>query len=130
MTDLEQAREFVKQRGADVTQEQESTTGLRHVDLLQGTGASPKSTDKVTVHYTGWLTNGKKFDSSVDRREPATFKLNQVISGWTEGVGSMKEGGKRLMIIPSNLGYGANGAGGVIPPNATLIFEVELLKIG
>ena len=130
MTDLEQAHEFAKQRGGDTTQEKVSATGLRHIDLEQGSGASPKSTDKVTVHYTGWLTNGKKFDSSVDRREPATFKLNQVISGWTEGVGSMKLGGKRLLIIPSDLGYGASGAGGVIPPNATLIFEVELLKIG
>ena len=130
MTDLKQAQDFIKQRGADVSQEKTTPSGLRHVDVQQGTGESPKSSDKVTVHYTGWLTNGKKFDSSVDRREPATFKLNQVISGWTEGVGSMKVGGKRLLIIPSELGYGSSGAGGVIPPNATLIFEVELLKIG
>jgi len=130
MQDLTQAHDFAKQRGADLTKESVSKSGLRHVDLAEGSGNSPKATDRVKVHYTGWLTNGKKFDSSVDRREPASFKLNQVIAGWTEGVGTMKVGGKRLLIIPSDLGYGSSGAGGVIPPNATLVFEVELLAIG
>ena len=130
MQDLQQAQDFAKQRGADLTKESVSPSGLRHIDLAEGKGNSPRPSDRVKVHYTGWLTNGKKFDSSVDRREPASFKLNQVIAGWTEGVGSMKMGGKRLLIIPSNLGYGSAGAGGVIPPNATLLFEVELLEIG
>ena len=106
-----------------------TASGLRYIDEKVGDGASPKPTDRVTVHYTGWLTNGTKFDSSVDRGQPATFPLNQVIKGWTEGVGSMKVGGKRRLVIPAALGYGAQGYPPTIPGNATLIFDVELLKI-
>lgn len=106
-------------------------SGLQYEDMVAGSGASPSPGKKVTVHYTGWLTDGKKFDSSVDRNEPFVFQIGagQVIPGWDEGVMSMKIGGKRKLIIPSNLGYGAAGAGGVIPPNATLVFEVILLDI-
>ena len=106
-----------------------TASGLRYITQVEGTGKSPLATDQVTVHYTGYLLNGTKFDSSVDRGEPATFGLNQVIRGWTEGLQLMKEGGKTKFIIPSELGYGANGAGGVIPPNAWLVFDVELIKV-
>jgi len=108
-----------------------TASGLQYADLVPGSGDSPKSGKKVTVHYTGWLTNGTKFDSSVDRNEPFTFVIGagQVIPGWDEGVMSMKIGGKRKLVIPPELGYGAGGAGGVIPPNATLVFEVILLDI-
>lgn len=106
-----------------------TASGLRYITELEGNGASPKATDTVTVHYSGYLLNGTKFDSSVDRGQPATFPLNQVIRGWTEGLQLMKVGGKTKFIIPSELGYGAQGAGGVIPPNAWLIFDVELIKI-
>jgi FKBP-type peptidyl-prolyl cis-trans isomerase len=106
-------------------------SGLKYEDLKEGTGAEAKKGDTVEVHYTGWLTNGKKFDSSVDRGQPFSFKLGagMVIKGWDEGVAGMKVGGKRKLMIPPELGYGARGAGGVIPPNAELVFEVELLKI-
>ena len=106
-------------------------SGLAYVDLVKGNGAAPTSGKNVTVHYTGWLENGTKFDSSVDRGQPFTFRIGagEVIPGWDEGVMSMRVGGKRKLIIPPQLGYGANGAGGVIPPNATLIFEVELLDV-
>ncbi len=99
--------------------------------LKEGTGQVAKSGDKVSVHYTGWLENGTKFDSSVDRGQPFEFTLSagQVIQGWDLGVAGMKVGEKRKLTIPADLGYGAQGAGGVIPPNATLIFEVELLDI-
>ena len=109
-----------------------TASGLGYVDLVEGTGPQPKPGESVRVHYTGWLENGKKFDSSHDRREPLVFPIGkgQVIKGWDEGVGSMKVGGKRKLVIPANLGYGDQGAAGVIPPGATLIFEVELLGIG
>lgn len=106
-------------------------SGLSYTDIVKGTGASPTSGKSVTVHYTGTLENGTKFDSSVDRGQPFVFRIGagEVIPGWDEGVISMKVGGKRKLVIPSQLGYGAAGAGGVIPPNATLIFEVELLDV-
>lgn len=106
-------------------------SGLKYIELVEGTGATPKSGQTVVVHYTGTLENGTKFDSSRDRNDPFKFKIGagQVIKGWDEGLSTMKIGGRRQLIIPPDLGYGARGAGGVIPPNATLIFDVELLKI-
>lgn len=106
-------------------------SGLQYDDLIVGDGAAAASGQYVTVHYTGWLTNGKKFDSSVDRGDPFGFNLGrgQVIAGWDEGVQGMQVGGKRKLTIPPDLGYGQWGAGGVIPPNATLVFEVELLAV-
>ena len=106
-------------------------SGLKYWDLKKGTGAVAKTGDPVKVHYTGWLTDGKKYDSSLDRGEPFAFRLGagMVIKGWDEGVATMKVGGKRTLIIPPALGYGARGAGGVIPPNATLMFDVELLAV-
>ncbi len=108
-----------------------TASGLKYIDYNEGTGASPSKGKLVSVHYTGTLENGKKFDSSVDRNEPFQFQIGtgQVIAGWDEGVMSMKIGGKRKLIIPAELGYGARGAGGVIPPNATILFDVELLDI-
>ena len=106
-------------------------SGLKYTDLTEGEGATPQAGQTVVVHYTGTLENGKKFDSSRDRNQPFSFQLGvgQVIKGWDEGLSTMKVGGRRKLIIPPELGYGARGAGGVIPPNATLIFDVELLKI-
>ena len=106
-----------------------TASGLKYTDVVVGKGASPVAGKQVKVHYTGTLENGKKFDSSVDRKEPFAFVIGvgQVIQGWDEGVMTMKVGGKRKLIIPSKLGYGTSGAGGVIPPNATLLFDVELL---
>jgi peptidylprolyl isomerase len=108
-----------------------TASGLKYTDMTIGTGASPVAGKQVTVHYTGTLEDGTKFDSSVDRGQPFQFTIGvgQVIKGWDEGVMSMKVGGKRKLVIPPELGYGANGAGGVIPPNATLIFDVELLSV-
>jgi FKBP-type peptidyl-prolyl cis-trans isomerase FkpA len=107
------------------------SSGLRYWDIKVGEGAEAKSGQKVRVHYTGWLTSGKKFDSSVDRGKPFEFDLGRgmVIQGWDQGVAGMKVGGKRQLKVPPDLGYGARGAGGVIPPNATLIFDVELIEI-
>jgi len=120
-----------KGAGAQSEKMVKTPSGLQYEDMVAGSGASPSPGKKVTVHYTGWLTDGKKFDSSVDRNEPFVFQIGagQVIPGWDEGVMTMKIGGKRKLIIPANLGYGAAGAGGVIPPNATLVFEVILLDI-
>jgi len=108
-----------------------TSSGLQYVDLTVGKGPTAQAGQTVTVHYTGWLENGKKFDSSVDRGQPFSFPLGagRVIKGWDEGVQGMKVGGKRKLTIPSNLGYGARGAGGVIPPHATLLFDVELLGV-
>jgi peptidylprolyl isomerase len=110
-------------------------SGLKIIDIKSGTGASPKTGQICVMHYTGWLyengVKGKKFDSSVDRGQPFEFPIgaHRVIAGWDEGVATMKVGGKRTLIIPPELGYGSRGAGGVIPPNATLLFEVELLGV-
>jgi FKBP-type peptidyl-prolyl cis-trans isomerase FkpA len=108
-----------------------TASGLQYWDLKKGTGPVAKAGQTVKVHYTGWLTDGKKFDSSVDRNEPFEFKLGagMVIRGWDEGVAGMKVGGKRQLRIPPDLGYGARGAGGAIPANATLVFDVELLGV-
>jgi FKBP-type peptidyl-prolyl cis-trans isomerase len=113
---------------ADVTT---TASGLQYQILQPGDGAVAKAGQQVTVHYTGWLTDGTKFDSSVDRGQPFQFTLGagQVIKGWDEGVAGMKVGEKRKLTIPSNLGYGSQGAGGVIPPNATLVFDVQLLGV-
>ncbi len=107
-------------------------SGLKYEDLVEGNGDAARPGQAAKVHYTGWLTNGNKFDSSKDRGTPFSFRLGagEVIRGWDEGVTGMKVGGTRKLTIPPNLGYGARGAGGVIPPNATLIFEVELLELG
>ncbi|MDX2099900.1 MAG: FKBP-type peptidyl-prolyl cis-trans isomerase [Leptolyngbyaceae cyanobacterium bins.59] len=109
----------------------ETPSGLKYVDLVEGTGPSPKPGQPVVVHYTGTLENGRKFDSSRDRDEPFQFQigLGRVIKGWDEGVMTMKVGGQRKLIIPPDLAYGSRGAANVIPPNATLIFDVELLDV-
>ena len=112
-----------------------TSSGLQIIDTKVGTGASPRSGQTAVVHYTGWLyvngVKGQKFDSSVDRGQPFEFPVGQgrVIKGWDEGVATMKIGGKRTLIVPPQLGYGARGAGGAIPPNATLMFDVELLGV-
>ena len=110
---------------------QETGSGLQVVEIQAGTGDEARSGQEVTVHYTGWLTNGTKFDSSRDRGEPFKFGLGrgQVIRGWDEGVAGMKVGGRRRLVIPPELGYGSRGAGHVIPPGATLLFNVELLAV-
>jgi FKBP-type peptidyl-prolyl cis-trans isomerase FkpA len=118
------AASAAKQQGALVT-----PSGLVYRSLKEGTGPSPAATDRVRVHYRGTLADGKEFDSSYARKEPAEFPLNRVIKCWTEGVQRMKVGGKALLVCPPAIAYGAAGAGGVIPPDATLQFEVELLGI-
>ncbi len=106
-------------------------SGLKYQDTVVGNGPAPRQGQKVSVHYTGWLTNGTKFDSSRDRGEPFQFTLGrgEVIKGWDEGVASMKVGGRRKLTIPPDLAYGSRGAGGAVPPNATLVFDVELLGV-
>lgn len=126
---IEQGIELVKSKGIDVEGGVTTPSGLWYVDQTVGEGDSATPTSTVKVHYTGWLTNGTKFDSSVDRGEPITFSLTGVIRGWTEGVGSMKEGGRRFLVIPPALGYGERGSPPVIPPKSTLVFEVELLDV-
>ena len=120
----------MQDKGSD-TKEVTTSSGLQYVDQVLGTGVSAVIGKTATVNYTGWLENGNKFDSSVDRGQPFSFPLGagRVIKGWDEGVQGMKIGGKRRLTIPSNLGYGARGAGGVIPPHATLIFDIELLGL-
>ena len=137
LNDLQQkAEEAAKAAGTAFLKEnkqnpnvKETSTGLQYVVEKEGTGAQPTAEDEVTVHYTGRLLDGTVFDSSVNRGEPATFPLNRVIAGWTEGLQLMKEGGKTIFYIPYQLGYGEEGAGPQIPPCSDLIFEVELLKV-
>ncbi len=107
-----------------------TASGLQYKVAKAGAGKSPKATDTVTVHYAGWLTNGTPFDSSYKRGQPASFPLNRVISGWTEGLQLMKEGGATTFVIPAKLGYGSRGAPPIIGPDATLVFHVELIKVG
>ena len=126
---------LILSESADAQSAVTTPSGLKYIDVKAGTGAAPKTGQTCVMHYTGWLYDGgkkgAKFDSSVDRGQPFEFKIGQrqVIGGWDEGVATMKVGGKRTLIIPPELGYGARGAGNVIPPNATLMFDVELLAI-
>ncbi len=126
---------FAEENPAETATDEKIITtesGLQYIDMVIGQGPQAQSGQMATVHYTGWLENGKKFDSSLDRNEPFPFRLGSgmVIKGWEEGVSTMKKGGKRKLIIPPNLGYGARGAGGgLIPPHATLIFDVELIDL-
>ena len=121
-------REFMEQNAKNDSVVQ-TQSGLQYMVLKEGTGAKPGPTDEVTVHYTGRLLDGTVFDSSVDRGEPATFPLDKVIPGWTEGLQLMSEGSKYRLFIPSELAYGSQGSGDKILPNATLIFDVELIKV-
>lgn len=121
-------REFMEQNAKNDSVVQ-TKSGLQYMILQEGNGAKPGPTDEVTVHYTGRLLDGTVFDSSVDRGEPATFPLDQVIPGWTEGLQLMSEGSKYRLFIPSELAYGSQGSGDKILPNATLIFDVELIKV-
>ena len=131
--ELVSIQEGAPEEATEVKEEEYVTTdsGLKVHDFVVGDGPSPETGQMVSVHYTGWLEDGTKFDSSLDRGQPFTFAIGmgQVIAGWDEGVATMKVGGKRQLVIPSELGYGEQGAGAVIPPNATLIFEVELLDV-
>lgn len=138
LMDLQQKAEAVaKEAGTKFLAEnklregvKETPSGLQYVVEKEGEGKQPTATDEVTVHYTGRLLDGTVFDSSVNRGEPATFPLNRVIPGWTEGVQLMKEGAKYTFFIPSDLAYGAQGVPNAIPPHSTLIFDVELIKVG
>lgn len=121
-------REFMEQNAKNDSVVQ-TTSGLQYMVLKEGTGAKPGAEDTVTVHYTGKLLDGTVFDSSVERGEPASFPLNAVIPGWTEGLQLMSEGSKYRLFIPSELAYGSKGSGDKILPNATLIFDVELIKV-
>ena len=121
-------REFLEENAKNDSVVQ-TTSGLQYMVLQEGTGAKPGPTDEVTVHYTGRLLDGTVFDSSVNRGEPATFTLDKVIPGWTEGLQLMSEGAKYRLFIPSELAYGSKGAGEQIQPNSTLIFDVELIKV-
>jgi FKBP-type peptidyl-prolyl cis-trans isomerase len=127
-SNLEQGQAFLK-ANASKPGVQTTPSGLQYLVLEEGKGKSPKATDTVLVHYKGNLLDGTEFDSSYKRNEPISFPLNGVIPGWTEGVQLMKEGGKIRLFIPSNLAYGSRGAGGVIPPDSTLVFDIELLKV-
>jgi FKBP-type peptidyl-prolyl cis-trans isomerase FkpA len=120
---------FAIHAGAADVKEQKTASGISITTLQAGSGASPKSADVVKVHYRGTLTDGKEFDSSYKRGQPATFPLNRVIPCWTEGVQTMKVGGKTKLVCPSNLAYGSRGVPGTIPPDSTLVFEIELLEI-
>ena len=122
---------FAAELGVDTTALTRMPSGLRYQDVAVGTGAEARAGQTAVVHYTGWLPDGKKFDSSRDRGEPFSFPLGagQVIAGWDQGVAGMKVGGRRKLVIPSELGYGASGAPPDIPPNATLVFDVELLGV-
>ena len=122
---------FAPALGVDPAALTKTPSGLQYQDKTVGTGPVAKAGQLVSVHYTGWLPNGSKFDSSRDRNEPFQFPLggHQVIAGWDEGVAGMHVGGRRLLVIPPDLGYGARGAGGAIPPNSTLVFDVELLGV-
>ncbi len=137
LNDLQKkAEEAAKEAGKKFLEEnkknpdiKETPSGLQYAVEKEGEGAQPTAEDEVTVHYTGRLLDGTVFDSSVNRGEPATFPLNRVIPGWTEGVQLMKEGSKYTFFIPSDLAYGAQGVPGAIPPHSTLVFEVELIKV-
>ena len=122
---------YAPELNVDLAQMQRTPSGLYYRDVQTGTGPAAASGDEVAVHYTGWLPSGEKFDSSRDRGEPFAFPLGagSVISGWDEGVAGMQPGGRRLLVIPPELAYGEGGAGGDIPPNATLVFDVELLEV-
>ncbi len=125
---MDAGRALVKSKDVDISKGTTTASGLWHVDVKAGDGDAVPSGARVTVHYTGWLTDGTEFDSSVGRGKPATFNINGVIRGWTEGVGSMKTGGKRFLVIPPEMAYGSQGRPS-IPPNAVLVFEVELIEI-
>jgi FKBP-type peptidyl-prolyl cis-trans isomerase FkpA len=120
---------FSMQAGAATPKEAKTASGITITTLKDGTGASPKASDTVKVHYRGTLVDGKEFDSSYGRGQPASFPLNRVIPCWTEGVQTMKVGGKARLLCPSNLAYGSRGVPGTIPPDASLVFEIELLDI-